>query len=113
MFKAILGYDIMPGMTVEEYEKWISEIHIPDLSEVQGLRKVLLNKVKDTVTGNTTFYMFYKLLNLTGASPDATNYPMIDTPVDLGFLYKYMKEGTLSILQTAQDFSPEEGMKLI
>jgi hypothetical protein len=61
MFKAILGYDIMPGMTVEEYEKWISEIHIPDLSEVQGLRKVLLNKVKDTVTGNTTFYRIAEL----------------------------------------------------
>ena len=24
MVKAILGYDIMPGMTVDEYEKWLS-----------------------------------------------------------------------------------------
>lgn len=38
------------------------------------------------------YYMFYKLLNLAGSSPEGTNYLMIDTPVDLGFLYKYMKE---------------------
>ena len=38
------------------------------------------------------YYMFYKLLNLAGSSPDGMNYLMIDTPVDLGFLYKYMKE---------------------
>jgi dihydropyrimidinase/allantoinase len=33
-----------------------------------------------------------KVLNLAGSAPEATNYLMIDTPVDLGFLYKYMKE---------------------
>jgi dihydropyrimidinase/allantoinase len=38
------------------------------------------------------YYMFYKLLNLAGSSPDGMNYLMVDTPVDLGFLYKYMKE---------------------
>jgi len=36
--------------------------------------------------------MFYKLLNLSGHSPDALKYLMIDTPVDLGFLYKFMRE---------------------
>jgi len=61
MVKAILGYDIMPGMTVEEYEKWLSEIHIPDLSKVPGLRKVVLNTVKGTVKGNTTFYRIAEL----------------------------------------------------
>ena len=25
MVKAILGYDIMPGMSLEEYEKWLRE----------------------------------------------------------------------------------------
>jgi dihydropyrimidinase/allantoinase len=38
------------------------------------------------------YYMFYKLLNLSGSSADGTNYLMTDTPVDFGFLYKYMKE---------------------
>jgi dihydroorotase-like cyclic amidohydrolase len=36
--------------------------------------------------------MFYKLLNLSGSAADGTNYLMTDTPVDFGFLYKYMKE---------------------
>jgi dihydroorotase-like cyclic amidohydrolase len=38
------------------------------------------------------YYMFYKLLNLAGSAADGTNYLMTDTPVDFGFLYKYMKE---------------------
>jgi dihydroorotase-like cyclic amidohydrolase len=37
------------------------------------------------------YYMFYKLLNLAGSEADGTNYLMTDTPVDFGFLYKYMK----------------------
>ncbi len=48
--------------------------------------------VREGGVSTLKYFMFYKLLNLTGASPDATNYLMIDTPVDLGFLYKYMKE---------------------
>jgi dihydropyrimidinase/allantoinase len=47
-----------------------------------------------TEAGVSTFkyYMFYKLLTLAGATPEATNYLMIDNPVDFGFLYKFMKE---------------------
>ena len=38
MVKAILGYDIMPGMSVQDYEKWLKEVHLPDLSKVPGLK---------------------------------------------------------------------------
>ena len=61
MFKAILGYDIMPGMSVEAYEKWLREVHIPDLSRVPGLRKVVFNTVKGMVRGETTFYRIAEL----------------------------------------------------
>jgi uncharacterized protein (TIGR02118 family) len=61
MIKAILGYDIMPEMTVEEYEKWLREIHIPDLSKVPGLKKVVLNTVKGIIRGETTFYRIAEL----------------------------------------------------
>jgi hypothetical protein len=61
MVKAILGYDIMPGMTVEAYEKWLREIHLPDLSRIPGLRKVVFNTVKGTVSGHTTFYRIAEL----------------------------------------------------
>jgi len=48
--------------------------------------------VKEGGVSTLKYYMFYKLLNLAGSSPDALNYLMIDNPVDLGFLYKFMKE---------------------
>jgi hypothetical protein len=59
--KAILGYDIMPGMTVEEYEKWLQEIHVPDLRRIPGLKKIVFNTVKGIVRGNTTFYRIAEL----------------------------------------------------
>ncbi|MDI6763829.1 MAG: hypothetical protein QME83_12475 [Thermodesulfobacteriota bacterium] len=61
MVKAILGYDIAPGMTVDEYEKWLREIHLPDLKRIPGLRKVVLNTVKGIVRGDTVFYRIAEL----------------------------------------------------
>lgn len=61
MVKAILGYDIMPNMSVEDYEKWLREIHLPDLSKIPGLRKVVFNTVKGVVSGQTTFYRIAEL----------------------------------------------------
>jgi dihydropyrimidinase/allantoinase len=48
--------------------------------------------VREAGVSTFKYFMFYKLLNLAGSSPDALNYLMIDNPVDLGFLYKFMKE---------------------
>lgn len=61
MVKAILGYDIMPGMTAQEYEKWLREVHLPDLARVPGLRKVVFNTVRGVVKGNTAFYRIAEL----------------------------------------------------
>jgi len=61
MVKAILGYDIMPGMTVEAYEKWLREVHIPDLARVPGLKKIVFNTVKGVVRGDTRFYRIAEL----------------------------------------------------
>jgi uncharacterized protein (TIGR02118 family) len=61
MIKAILGYDIMPEMTVEEYEKWLREIHMPDLFKIPGLKKFVLNTVKGIVMGDKTFYRIAEL----------------------------------------------------
>lgn len=61
MIKAILGYDIMPNMSKEEYEKWLREIHIPDLAKIPGLKRVVLNTVIDTIKGNQSFYRISEL----------------------------------------------------
>ena len=61
LVKAILGYDIMPGMSVQDYEKWLKKVHLPDLSKVPGLKRVVLNTVKGLVRGETTFYRIAEL----------------------------------------------------
>jgi hypothetical protein len=61
MVKAILGYDIMPGMSVEAYEKWLREVHLPDLARIPGLKKVVFNTVKGIVRGETRFYRIAEL----------------------------------------------------
>ena len=61
MFKAILGYDILPGMTVEEYEKWLREIHIPDLLKIPGMKKFVLNTVKEKIIPGMSFYRIAEL----------------------------------------------------
>jgi hypothetical protein len=61
MVKAILGYDILPAMSVEAYEKWLREVHLPDLKRIPGLKKVVFNTVKGTVRGKTTFYRISEL----------------------------------------------------
>jgi hypothetical protein len=61
MVKAILGYDIMPGMTVEAYEKWLREVHLPDLARIPGLRRIVFNTVRGIVRGNTSFYRIAEL----------------------------------------------------
>lgn len=61
MVKTILGYDIMPGMTIPEYEKWLKDIHVPDLSKIPGLRKIVFNTVKGVVLGDKTFYRIAEL----------------------------------------------------
>ena len=56
MVKAILGYDIEPGVSEEQYDRWLREVHLPDLSRIPGLRKVVLNTVRGVVRGKTAFY---------------------------------------------------------
>ena len=48
--------------------------------------------VKEGGVSTMKYYMFYKLLTLAGATPEANNYLMIDNSVDFGYLYKFMKE---------------------
>ena len=43
--KTILGYDIVPGVTPEEYETWLFEVHAPDLLANPYLDRIVFNKV--------------------------------------------------------------------
>ena len=50
MFKTILGYDIEEGVTEEEYERWLFEVHAPDLLANPYLDRIIFNKVEGQVT---------------------------------------------------------------
>lgn len=41
--KTILGYDILAGVSVEDYEKWLWDVHYPDLLANPYLAKIVLN----------------------------------------------------------------------
>lgn len=43
--KTILGYDIQPGLSPEEYEAWLFEVHAPDLLANPHLDRIVFNKV--------------------------------------------------------------------
>lgn len=45
MIKTILGYDIEPGVSPGEYERWLFDIHVPDLMANPHLGRLVLHKV--------------------------------------------------------------------
>lgn len=69
--KAILGYDIIEGISIEEYEKWIWDVHAPDLLANPFLDRLVFNTVirpitatssgSETVSEAKTFYRIAEL----------------------------------------------------
>jgi hypothetical protein len=80
--KTILGYDVVPGVTPEEYEKWLFEVHAPDLLANPYLDRIVFNKVLRPVeraSGGTATvpdgYTFYRIAEMHSADEDAyANY---------------------------------------
>ena len=50
MIKTILGYDIEPGVSAEDYERWLFEVHAPDLMAHPHIDRIIFNKVLRPVT---------------------------------------------------------------
>lgn len=48
--KAILGYNIVKGVSIEEYEAWLWDIHYPDLLANPFIDHVELNTVLRPIT---------------------------------------------------------------
>jgi hypothetical protein len=76
--KAILGYDIAPGVSAEEYETWLFDVHAPDLLANPHLDRVVFNKVLRPVTqasGGTAEippgYSFYRIAEMHYADEEA------------------------------------------
>ncbi len=43
--KTILGYEIVPGVSPQEYERWLFDVHAPDLLANPHLDRIVFNKV--------------------------------------------------------------------
>ena len=61
MVKAILGYDIEPGISEEAYDRWLREIHIPDLKKIPGLQRIVFNTVTGKLREGQSFYRIAEL----------------------------------------------------
>ncbi len=76
--KAILGYDIVDGVTIEEYDEWLWDVHYPDLLANPFLEKIELNTVvrpiNETSAGTPIMdepVTFFRIAELHFADPDA------------------------------------------
>ena len=76
--KAILGYDIVDGVSVEEYESWLADVHFPDLLANPHLDRIEMNNVVRPITatsaGGATSpepVTFYRIVELHFADHDA------------------------------------------
>ena len=92
--KAILGYDIVEGVSVDEYEKWLHEMHIPDLLANPYIDRAVFNRVLRPVTttsaGTATVadpQTFYRVAELHFADHDAYGKYLQwfrDNPIPIG-----------------------------
>ncbi len=51
--KALLGYDIVEGVSVEEYERWLADIHFPDLLANPYLDRLVANDIIRPITATS------------------------------------------------------------
>lgn len=47
--KALVGYDVQPGLSRDEYDAWLWEIHVPDLLANPHLDRIVFNTVVEVV----------------------------------------------------------------
>jgi hypothetical protein len=49
VIKTVLGYDIEPGVSAEEYERWLFDVHVPDILANPHVDRLLFNRVLRSV----------------------------------------------------------------
>lgn len=89
--KSILGYDIVEGVSEDEYERWLWDVHVPDLLANPYLDRMVFNKVLRPITSTSAGtptgdepMMFYRIAELHYASHEAyENYLQwfVDNPI--------------------------------
>lgn len=55
--KALVGYDVVEGLSREEYDRWLFEVHVPDLLANPHVERIVFNTVLEevgTTSGSAT-----------------------------------------------------------
>ncbi len=52
MVKVLMGYDLAPGCSEARHDRWLREIHLPDMLRVPGLQGIFLNTTRQVVFGD-------------------------------------------------------------
>ncbi|MEQ4299975.1 hypothetical protein ABNF97_01060 [Plantactinospora sp. B6F1] len=78
MIKTILGYEIEDGVSPEEYERWLFEVHAPDLLANPHLDRIVFNRVLRPVQQTSggaadvpVGYTFYRIAEMHFADEEA------------------------------------------
>ncbi|MGH3230122.1 MAG: hypothetical protein ACRDOA_16385 [Streptosporangiaceae bacterium] len=78
MIKTVLGYDIEEGVSAEEYERWLFDVHVPDIMANPHVDKLVFNKVlrpvrtaSDGTTPTGRGLSFYRVAEMHFADEDA------------------------------------------
>lgn len=66
MIKTVLAYDIEPGVSEADYERWLFDVHVPDILANPHVDRLVFNKVlraverssdgSTPIAGGETFY---------------------------------------------------------
>lgn len=77
MIKTVLAYDVEDGVSEEEYERWLFEVHVPDILANPHVDRLVFNRVLRTVPttsdGSTPVDgpSFYRVAEMHFADEDA------------------------------------------
>ena len=52
--KAILGYDIIDGVSADDYDKWLWDVHVPDLLANPFVESLVFNTVLRPITATSS-----------------------------------------------------------
>ena len=76
--RLLVGYDVQPGLTREEYDRWLYEVHVPDLLDNPHLGRIVFNTVveqavttSDGITPATQSMSLYQMAKLHFGNRDA------------------------------------------
>lgn len=61
MYKFVALWNIRPGVSEAEFERWYSERHMGDAQQIPGLVKYTVNRVGDSVREASPYYRMAEL----------------------------------------------------